>query len=98
MKNTTSNSAFVTLCPYELYCSERQVQKLNAFFNLELQTEYCGALRDWMPFVRFGGRPWGSAAVGGVVGWGLWNLLLFFLATRVLSTASTQLWDFPNVL
>lgn len=78
MKNTTSNSAFVTLCPYELYYSKRQVQKLNAFFNLESQTEYCGGLRDWMPFVRFGGRPWGSAAVGGVVGWGLWNLLLFF--------------------
>ena len=98
MKNATSNSAFVTLYPYELYYSKGQVQKLNAFFNLESQTEYCGALRDWIPFVRFGGRPWGSAAVGGGVGWGLWNLLLFFLATGVLSAASTQLWDFPNVL
>ena len=28
-----------------------------------------------------GGRPWGGAAVGGVVGWGLWNLQLLFLAT-----------------
>ena len=100
MKNTTSNSAFVALYPYELYYSKRQVQKLDTFFNLKSHTEYCGALRDWIPFVRFGERPWGGggAAVGGVVGWGLWNLLLFVLATGVLSATSTQLWDFPNVL
>ena len=60
MKNTTSNSAFVALYPYELYYSKRQVQKLDTFFNLKSQTEFCGALRVWMPFVRFGERPWGG--------------------------------------
>ena len=63
MKNTTSNSAFVALYPYELYYSKRQVQKLDTFFNLKSQTEYCGALRDWIPFVRFGERPWGGGAL-----------------------------------
>ena len=65
MKNTTSNSPFVALYPYELYYSKGQVQKLDTFFNLKSQTKCCGALRDWIPFVRFGG----GAPMGGRCCW-----------------------------